>query len=99
MDIAQALAILVRQSHDQGGRAVGSPRVPDDKQEPVTISAVVYGSDAVYVRVYRQGQTTATRPIPWVGSIAPVVAARAVLVKPMGNLNIGRVQPKTLAPA
>ena len=99
MDIGQALKGLIRQAHEQGGRPVGSPNVPNDAQERVTIAAVWYGHDGVYVRVYRQGQTVATRPIPWRGSVAPVVNAKATLVKPMGNLNIGWVLPATVAPS
>ena len=101
MSIGQALKGLIRQAHEQGERLVGSPNVPNDKQESVIIAAVVPDSDGMYVRVYRQGQVVATRPIPWRGSIAPVTTPpgnRATLIKPMGNLNLGWVQPRTLAP-
>jgi hypothetical protein len=99
VDLGQALSEAINRAHDQGGRPVGSPRVPSDSQEPVSIASVWYGPDACYVKVKRQGQTATTTYIPWVGSIAPVALAKATLVKPMGNANIGWVQPKTVASA
>jgi hypothetical protein len=91
MDIGQAIQGLIRQAHEQGGRPVGSPRVPDDKVEIAVIESIVYASDAVRCRLLRQGQQApnTTHPIPFRGSVKPVVGDRVILTKPGGSAMLG----------
>jgi len=94
-----AMATLHQKLHEGGGRPVGSPHTPGDVQEVVVIDSVWYGSDGRYVRVRRQGQTGATGVLRWCGAkaTAPVPEDKAILVKPLGSMNLGWVLPNTTA--
>lgn len=98
MDLSQAVSGFIKQAHEQGGRPVGSPRVPSDVTEFATVHSIWYGPDACYCRLLRQGQTTPTVLVPWRGKTAPTTVApgnRVLLTKPLGSINLAWCSPGT----
>ncbi len=74
----------IRQAHQAWHEQLG--RTENKAVQTVTrtgvVSEVLYGSDAVYVRVRREGQTATTAPIRWTGTSPPSTGTPIQITSP-----------------
>lgn len=90
-NIIEVLNAWHKQAHSGDNPKRGSVR--RTVEEKAEIASVVYGSDGVYVRVKRQGQTVPTRPIRWFSTSDPQTGMSCSVIKYQESINTAYAKP------